>query len=63
MRVPAHVQDDAGAGVFEGQGESHGSLFADGGVFDYLNGVVKICCYAWVEWLGEDTHWSFLDAG
>lgn len=36
LRVPAHVQDDLGAVVFQGQGEGHGSLFADGGVFDDL---------------------------
>ena len=42
LGVPAHVEDDFGAGVGEGEGEGHGALFADGGVFDDLRTRVSL---------------------
>ena len=36
LGIPAHVQDDLGAVVFQGQRKGHGSLVAGGGVFHDL---------------------------
>ena len=63
LGVPAHVQDDLGAVVFQGQRKGHGSLVADGSVFHDLGCTGQSSRSCLGDCRGEDTYGAFSNAG